>query len=134
MTEIYVPDDPLVPFEEFLAARLAAKFANVRVAQNLSEGWQPGSPPEVVLADDSGPMRYPVETLPQVRVTVWADGRTNARAIAGHALGLLLCVKVPGIAKVLPGTLLIDDRDDRTGGWFASFTVRTRVRTVPTTA
>lgn len=134
MTDIYVPDDPLVPIEEFLTVRLAEKFAGVRVAQNLSDDWRPGHPAEVVLEDDSGPMNYPVETRPQVRVTVWADGRDNARAIAGHALGLLLCITVPRIAKVLPGTALIDGRDDKTGGWFASFNVRTRLRTVPTTA
>lgn len=76
-------------------------------------------------------MNWPVETRPQIRVTVWADGRDAARAIAGYALGILLCYRVPDIAKVLPGTALIDDRDDRTGGWMAGFTVTARTRTTP---
>ncbi|WP_280371165.1 hypothetical protein [Nocardia wallacei] len=133
MTEIFVPADPLVPIRQFLAVHIPQKFASVRVAQNLSTDWRPGSPAEVVLYDDSGPMRYPVETRPQVRVTAWADGRTAARDIAAHALGLLLCIKVPGIAKVLPGTSLIDTRDSDTGGWMASFTVRCRLRTTAQT-
>lgn len=133
MTEIYVPGDVLAPVQVFLGERIPARFPGVRVAQNLSPTWTPKDPAELVLFDDSGPMNYPVETRPQVRATVWADGRSRAVEIAGVALGLLLCVKVPGVAKVLPGTALIDDRDEKTGGWLASFTVRTRLRTIAQT-
>ncbi|MGI5222173.1 hypothetical protein [Nocardia sp. CA-290969] len=133
MTEIYVPGDVLAPVQTFLASRIPDRFPGVQVRQSLSANWAPDSAAELVLFDDSGPMRYPVETRPQVRATVWADGRSRAIEIAGHALGLLLCVKVPGVAKILPSTALIDDRDDRTGGWLASFTVRTRLRTTAQT-
>jgi hypothetical protein len=129
VTEIYVPADPLAPVQAFLGEHMPPRYPGIRVAQNLSRDWSPSANPELVLFDDSGPMRYPVETLPTVRVTVWAAGRDAARDIAGHALGLLLCVRIPGVAKVLPHTSLIDDRDDKTGGWLASFTVRTRMRT-----
>lgn len=133
MTEpvVYVPSDALASIRVFLAERIPARFPGVRVAVNLSPKWIPANPPELVLFDDSGPLKYPIETRPQIRCTVWADGRDTGRAIAGYALGLLLCHRVPGIAKVLPGTALLDARDDHNGGVMCSFTVNCRVRTVP---
>ncbi|WP_328660367.1 hypothetical protein [Nocardia salmonicida] len=130
---LYVPADAVGLVRVFLADRVPAKFPGVRVAANLSPRWTPTSLPELVLFDDSGPMNWPVETQPQIRGTVWADGHTTAHSIAGYALGLLLCRRVPGIAKILPGTALLEARDDSNGGLMCSFTVRTRVRTVPAT-
>jgi len=131
---VYVPADAVDLVRQFLAERVPAKFPGVRVAANLSPKWTPTTmPAELVLFDDSGPMNWPVETRPQIRGTVWADGHATAVAVAGYALGLLLCHRVPGIAKILPSTALLEARDDRTGGLMCSFTVRTRVRTVPAT-
>ncbi|CAM3038672.1 hypothetical protein [Skermania piniformis] len=126
---VWVPTDPLPALREFLAERWAERDPRPRVALNLSSDWTRHTGPEVVLADDSGPMRWPVETLPQLRVTVYAGGRSIARDVAGVTLGWLLCLRVPGIAKILPGAALIDARDPDTTGHVASFTVRARVRT-----
>ncbi|MGN2634624.1 hypothetical protein ACTD5D_39780 [Nocardia takedensis] len=132
MTEpVLVPGDPVTAVRLFLAPLVTAKYKGTRVAANLSPKWGPAAAPELVVFDDGGPLRYPVETNPQIRVTVWGSGHDVVWSIAGYALGLLLSRRVPGIAKVLPATGLLEARDDHTGGLMCSFTVRTRVRTVP---
>lgn len=130
---VYVPADAVAAVRVFLAERVPVKYANVRVASNLSPKWTPAAPPELVVFDDSGPINWPVETRPQIRCTVWGNGHDIVHAIAGYALGLLLCHRVPGIAKILPGTSLLEARDEHNGGLMISFTVNTRTRTVPAT-
>ncbi|WP_410877360.1 hypothetical protein [Nocardia sp. A7] len=130
---VYLPADPAAAVRVFLAERVPVRFAGVRVAANLSPTWTPTAAPELVVFDDGGPMNWPVETRPQIRCTVWGNGRDTARGIAGYALGLLLCHRVPGIAKILPGTSLLEARDEHNGGLMVSFTVNTRARTVPAT-
>ena len=129
---LYVPGDALPAVRDHLAATVPGYTAGVRVATDLSPRWTPTtSPPELIVFDDSGPMRWPVESLQQIRCTVWAGDRPTASMIARFALGTLLCHRVPGIAKVLPGAAPLDARDDRNGGHMCSFTVVCRVRTVP---
>ncbi len=129
---VLVPGDPGPAVREFLAPLITAKYPSTRVAANLSPKWTPSTwAPELVVFDDGGPIRYPVETLPHVRITVWGSGHDVVWSIAGYALGLLLSRRVDGIAKVLPSTGLLEARDDRNGGLMCSFSVRTRVRTVP---
>ena len=130
---VYVPADAAAAVRVFLAERVPTKFAGVRVAANLSPKWTPAMSPELVVFDDGGSMIWPVETRPQIRCTVWGNGRDITHAIAGYALGLLLCCRVPGIAKILPATALLEARDEHNGGLMTSFTVNTRTRTVPAT-
>jgi hypothetical protein len=124
------PRDATVPIKDFLADRVLAIDASISAALSLPSEWSPQDPPAVVVFDDSGPVNWPVSTSPQIRVTVWADGRDRVRDIAGKCLGWLLCSKVPGIAHIGPGAALLDGRDERNGGFTASFTVTTIVRTV----
>ena len=95
----------------------------------LDPGWNPGDPPAIVVSDDSGPLRWPVETCPTLRVTVWSDSLTLSRDVAAYALGQTLSRRVEGFAAILPGTRVLDSRDTSNGGIMASYTVRTRVRT-----
>lgn len=93
-------------------------------------GWNPDEdPPWLAVFDDSGPMRWPVETQPTLRVVVWSDSLTLSRDVAAYALGQTLSRRVEGFAKVLPGTRVLDARDTNNDGIMASYTVRTRVRT-----
>lgn len=120
------PVDPLGPIKDFLGDELDMRV----VKETLPTDWTPeASGPVVVIADDSGPMRWPVATKPLVRVTAWGRGRTQVVDLAGTAIGLLLCKPIDGIASVTPGTAVVADRDGKTGGWFATFAVNTTVRT-----
>lgn len=130
---VFEPQDALKPIKAFLIDRFAdagAPFDTVRVALNLATTWTAAGAPQLVLFDDGGPGQWPVASNPTVRVTVYSSGRDLSRRIAARAVGLLLCTPIPGIAKVLPGTSIFDTRDQALAAEVASFTVRTRVRTV----
>ncbi|NKS54716.1 hypothetical protein GS500_17985 [Rhodococcus hoagii] len=128
MKALRKPRDAAVPIKDFLIGQLAATDHSAAAALKLPTDWSPKSPPAVVVFDDGGPQRWPVSTKPQIRITVWAEGRTEARDIAGKCMGWLLALRVPGV-KVSPGSALIDARDPKNGGMMASFTVNTTVRT-----
>jgi hypothetical protein len=85
------------------------------------------SNPVLVVADDGDPLVvWPVATSPTIRVTSWTSGRD--RTYIHAALTRLLTAQIPGIAKVLPGTGILEARDANTRGDLASFTVRARAR------
>ncbi len=129
MKALRKPRDAAVPVKDFLAGRLAAlPPPTATVGLVLPPDWTPKSRPAVVVFDDGGGQIWPVATRPTIRVTVWADGRTRARDLAGMCMGWLLALRVPGV-KVSPGTALIDARDTGNGGIMASFTVNATVRT-----
>lgn len=123
------PSDAALVIKEWLKAELATRFPTVSVRLEHDDDWELGSDPELVVFDDGGPLdQWPVNTRPTIRVTSWTTGRDLT--YIHHVLGLLLCTRVPGIASILPGTSVIEARDSRTSADLASFTVRTRVRTV----
>ena len=114
--------------KDWLKSELSARFPELAVSLELPADWTIGSGPLLVVADDSGPMdKWPVATSPQIRVTSWTSGRD--RTYAHAALAALLTARIPGIAAALPGSGVLDGRDPKNGGDFASFTIRTRVRT-----
>lgn len=136
MKALVQPGEAAVPVKDFLVSRLAAAQPGVKAALNLDPKWTPAngsgvaSNPAVVVFDDSGPLDWPVSSNHQIRVTVWSNSRTRSRAIAKQCLGWLLCMKVPGITHISPGSNLIDDLDPQNLGTMASFTVNAKVRTV----
>lgn len=115
--------------KDWLKAELASRFPELKVALELPSDWAPGSGPVLVIADDGGPMgMYPVATSPTIRGTSWTQGREPKYVSA--AVAAVLSKRIPGIASVLPGTLLLDaGRDSKNRGDLSSFTVRTRART-----
>lgn len=130
---VFEPQDAVKPIKTFLIGQFAtagAPFDTVRVAQNLQPDWTSAGAPQLVVSDDGGPTEWPVVTNPTIRVTVYSGGRDLSRQIAARAVGLLLCTPIPGIAQILPGVSIFDTRDRALGAEVASFTVRTRVRTV----
>ncbi|MDV6271103.1 hypothetical protein [Rhodococcus globerulus] len=136
MKALVQPGEAAVPVKDFLVSRLAVPLPGVKAALNLDKEWKPedgngvATDPAVVVFDDSGPLDWPVSSTHQIRITVWSNSRTRSRAIAKLCLGWLLCLKVPGITHVSPGSNLIDDLDPNNGGLMASFTVNAKVRTV----
>jgi hypothetical protein len=121
---VYVPQDVLPPVKAFLEPEMG-----VEVRQNFPPDYKSTDAPFLLIANDGGPMQYPVSTRPTVRLTAYAEGRGEAVRLASKAMGLLLCRRVPGIANVRPGSNLIDDRDEKTKAFFASTTVLVTIRT-----
>ena len=128
-----IPPDPAASIKAHLAAELPARVAAPAptVGLVLPSNWTTSSPSAVVVFDDSGPTKWPIVVMPTIRITVWANGRTRARAIAGEALGLLLSQRVAGIATITTPSQLLDARDSNTGAILASFTCRAQSRTLP---
>ena len=122
--KVFVPQDALPRVKAFLEPALG-----IEVRQNIPEKYKPTDPPFLLIANDGGPMHYPVSTRPTVRLTAYASGRDQAVALVGKAMGMLLCRRVPGIANVRPGSNVIDDRDEKTKAFFASVTVLVTIRT-----
>lgn len=115
--------------QTWLGPEMAPRFPELDVVLSLPPGWElHKSRPCIVVEDDGDPMGLPVEvgTTPTTRLTSWTTGRD--RRYIHAAMALLLTKPIPGLAKVLPGTGVLDARDPTTGGDLASITVRVRAR------
>lgn len=128
-----VPPNPVRSVKDFYLSRLSLIHSEpVTAALNVPGGWKPGeSPPHIGVFDDSGPTAWPVAVKPLLRITVWSNGETLSRAIAGRCMGLLLAHSIPGIANVREPSSLLIARDPHNGGVMASFSVRVTSRTLP---
>jgi hypothetical protein len=122
------PIDVARVIKDWLKADLATRFPELSVRLELPGDWTLQSDPILVIADDGDPLViWPVGTSPTIRVVSWTAGRN--RTYVHAALTRLLTTPVPGIAKILPGTGILEARDAKTRGDLASFTVRARART-----
>lgn len=133
MKPLRLPGDPAKLAKNYLAAVLPAMVGTPTptFGMVLPPDWTTKSAPALVVFDDSGPTRWPVTTLPLLRITVWSDGRDRSRAIAGAALGVLQSHRIAGIATITEPSGLLEARDSNNAGLMCSFTVRTQSRTVP---
>lgn len=131
MKALRAPGDSALAAQRFLAAKLPSlNLEPVAVSLGVPDDkWSPQSKPVVGIFDDGGPTGWPVATSPLLRVTVWSNGRSRSRHIAGWVMGVLLAHPIPGIASVREPSSLLDARDPKNKGLMASFTVRTTVRT-----
>jgi len=115
--------------KDWLKTSLATRFPELSVRMELPDNWTLGSNPVLLVADDGDPLVvWPVATSPTIRVTSWTSGRNRTYIHAAMAL-LLSKTPIPGVAAVLPGTGVLEARDDNTRGDLASFTVLARART-----
>lgn len=122
------PIDVVRVMKDWTKADLETRFPTLLVALELPSGWKLGSDPVLLFEDDGDPLVvWPVGTSPTIRVTSWTSGRD--RTYAHAAMGRLLSVSIPGIAAILPGTGILEARDEKTRADLASFTVRARART-----
>ncbi len=128
MKTVRTPVDVAQLVKDEMKARAATAHPALQVRLELPADWTPQSAPVLLIADDGGPVAYPVLTAPTIRVTSWTGGRD--RTYIHWALGQLLGTRIPGLAAILPGTGVIEARDDKTRGDLASFTVRARARTI----
>lgn len=122
----FEPVDVASLVKNWLKADLAGRFPELTVALELPAKWKLGDDPVLVIADDGGPLdMWPAATAPTIRVTSWTSGRETKYAYA--VMARLLTARIPGVAAVVPGAGFLEDRDSKTGGDLASFTVLTRV-------
>jgi hypothetical protein len=122
------PKDVAKIIKDWLKTDLATRFPTLSVALELPPDWSLGSNPVLVVEDDGDPLVvWPAATSPTIRVTSWTSGRD--RTYAHAAMTRLLTQRITGIAKLLPGTGILEARDEKTRGDLASFTVRARART-----
>lgn len=131
MKALRAPGDSAARVQEYLSETLPSlAIEPVVVTLGLPDDqWSPKSIPHIGIFDDGGASQWPVASSPLLRVTVWSNGRTRSRAVAGWVMGVLLARRIPGVANVREPSTLLDARDPKNKGLTASFTVRTTVRT-----
>lgn len=98
------------------------------VRTNVPGGWKPADGPLLIVADDGGPVLWPVKSNHSVRLTAYASGRTEARRIVTLAAGKL-AESYPRVKRQRMGAVL-DARDKATGAMLASVLVPVTARTV----
>lgn len=110
---------------------LSPRITDADVRLNVPEKWTPDATPVLVVADDGGPVYWPIKSEHTVRLTAYGSGRTQVRAIASLAAGLLGFGRPTGIAYVdsdMGGVL--DARDPETGAFLASVLLTVQAKTV----
>lgn len=124
-----IPGSPAPLVKAALVTFLAT---TARVVRDVPDKWTPSDGPVVLVADDGGPLSWPVMSRNIVRVTVFAEGKDPARTIALRCAGYLHDNTPAGIAHIFRsgGTSILEARDSSTGADLASFTVAATVRTV----
>jgi hypothetical protein len=122
----YVQADVLPAIKDWLNDRLTPE-----VRLNVPDRWTTASDPVLVVADDGGPVQWPIRSEHIVRLTAYGSGRTEVRAIAAKAAGLLGYGRPAGIAYIdsQMGSIL-DARDSETGAYLASVLVTVQAKTV----
>lgn len=124
-----VQADIVTPIADWLNPRIPD--ADVRL--NTPAKWTPAVGAVLVVADDGGDTLWPIKSDHTIRLTAWAAGRTQARAIVALAAGKLAesNPRPPGVASFDPemGTIL-DARDENTGAILASILITAVARTV----
>lgn len=121
-----VQADIIPSIKDWLNTRVEA---DVRL--NVPEKWLPANGPILVVADDGGPTMWPIKSQHTIRLTAYAAGRTEARAIVTLAAGLLGMGRPPGVHHIDSemGSVL-DARDSNTGAVLASVLLTGHARTV----
>ena len=124
MTRVQADIAPAI--KDWLNDRLDAE-----VRLNVPAKWKPADGALLIIADDGGPTMWPVKSMHTIRMTAYAAGRTEARAIAALAAGLLGDGRPTGVHSVDSdmGTIL-DARDESTGAVLASVLITAHARTV----
>lgn len=125
------PEKALVDYlTDQLAGRTEECADGASVGVTLPAGWGVDSDPYVLVACDGvDSSDWPVVGRATVRVTVWHSTSSNAKALAGLTMALLLAHPGgDGVAGVRPGSGVYATADPDSQADLASFTVRALVR------
>jgi hypothetical protein len=110
---------------------LQSRITDAQVRLNVPEKWSPTSTPVLVVADDGGPVIWPIKSQHTIRLTAYGSGRTQVRAIAAKAAGLLGYGRPSGVDYIdsdMGG--ILDARDPETGAFLASVLLVAHAKTV----
>lgn len=110
---------------------LTPLLTGIQVRLNVPDKWIPADGPILVVADDGGQVMWPIMSQHTIRLTSYAAGRTEARAIVARAAGLLGQGRPAGVVSIdteMGGVL--DARDKDTGAFLASVLLTAQARTV----
>lgn len=127
-----VQGDPVDPVKAALVALLADESPVPQFAtHNWPKEWQPGiGGPLVLIADDTGPVDWPVKSAHTIRISVGSDDVPTSRRIARRCLGHILGTVPEGLAAIRKnGTALTMAKHRATGADVASGTVTAVIRT-----
>jgi hypothetical protein len=124
---VIIPGNPAPLVKTSLMTYLGS---DARVVRDVPDLWKPADGPVVLVADDGGPLKWPIMSRIVIRVTVFANGKDTARLLAGRCIGHLQENRISGLVVFRSGTSILEARDPKTGADMASFTVPTTVRTV----
>ena len=127
-----VQRDPAKDIKTALVGYLDDEHPTATVVLEVSDAYRPSpTTPMVLVADDGGPdLLHRIFAQPTIRVTVFAAGRTQARAICADIGGWLLANRPAGIARIRNVSAILEAKDDKTGAFMASITMPTIVRPV----
>lgn len=101
-----------------------------QVASSVPKDWSVDSGVVlIVVADDGGPVDWPVKSSHTVRLVVRAKGEPLADPIASVCAGHILDTLPEGLAYMSKRATFTKARDTKTGADMASFTVTATVRT-----
>lgn len=127
-----VQGEPVDAVKASLAALLADEDPVPRIATHKwPKDWTLDERrPLVLVADDSGPVDWPVKSSHTIRITVGSDDVPTSRRIARRCLGHILDNLPEGLAHIRGnGTALTEAQHSQTGADLASGTVTAVIRT-----
>lgn len=127
-----VQGEPVNAVKAALIAHLADEPVAPRIAtHNWPKDWSlDDQVPLVLIADDGGPVLWPVKSDHTIRITVGSDDVPTSRRIARKCLGHILATVPEGLAAVRKfGTALNETKHRATGADLASGTVTVVIRT-----
>lgn len=123
---VRVQADSLPP----LRAWLQDETADADVRADLPDGWSLGDRPVVVIADDGGPLDWPIMSRHTIRITGWGDDRVAVRRMVALAVGNLHAARLTGFGVLHSSGAVIETRDPETGARLASALMTIVARTV----
>lgn len=127
-----VQGEPVDAVRAALATHLAGEDPLPRIATHKwPKDWSlDDGRPLVLIADDGGPVDWPVKSDHTIRITVGWDDIPQVRRIARKCLGHILDSVPAGLAAVRKnGTALTEAQHSQTGADLASGTVTAVIRT-----
>ena len=110
---------------------LSTRITDAEVRLSVPDKWTPADGALLIVADDGGPTMWPMKSQHTIRLTAYAAGRTQARAIVALAAGLLGDGRPAGVASINSDmSSILDARDRNTGAVLASVLMTAHSRTV----
>jgi hypothetical protein len=123
---VRVQADSLVRLRQWLQDQTAD--ADVRA--DLPDKWIPGNRPVIILADDGGPLVWPIKSRHTIRITGWGDDRVAVRRMVAVAVGNLHGAQLSGLVVLRSSGVIIEARDAETTARLASALMTITARTV----